>query len=381
MSATAGLPTVLVVDTDPLWRAAVASRLGERASSVQYATLVDAFVATPNVDPDVFVLGPGLSDQIAEMGPLTKAHPHLAVVAVVDAPTVDLLQQAVRSGVRDVVDDRREERVAEAALESAQWAFARRGATRAPRRRPKSYIVAVVAAKGGVGTTSVAVSLAAQFARSKQTVALADVDTVFGDIAMFLGMPTPPPVEDVELLNGRVNAGDLLEHVGTHKATGLTVFTHGPSGVPVHQLPKGLSANLLGGLQQDHTLVVADMPAPLTSSLHLLPAADRILLLTEHTPSSLKNTLVARKMLQQSGIPDAAIDIVLNRVPRPDQVALYDLEQLFGTPVVGVLPETQLLISSVEQKTPLVKLAPREPWSQEVTRLADRVLAVSGLAG
>ena len=134
MSSSPGLPTVLVIDPDPMWRGGVVSSRGDDAATMQYTSLLDAFVAVPNLDPEVFVLGPGLSDQLEEIGALTRANPHLAVVAVVDNPTVEMLQQAVRNGVHDVVSDRREDHVARSALESVEWSRARRGAAAAPRR-------------------------------------------------------------------------------------------------------------------------------------------------------------------------------------------------------------------------------------------------------
>jgi len=379
MSSSPGLPTVLVIDPDPMWRGGVVSSLGENAATMQYSSLLDAFVAVPNLDPEVFVLGPGLSDQLEEIGPLTRANPHLAVVAVVDNPTVDMLQQAVRNGVHDVVSDRREDQVARSALESVEWSRARRGAAAVPRRHRTPAII-VCSAKGGVGTTSVAINLAVLFARNHDQVAIADADPVFGDVAMFLGMPAPPPVEG-DTPPQRLSAEELMTLVARHKRTGLTVFRPRQSNVPLSDLPKDLIGHVLSGLQQLTNVVVADVPAPLTNALHLLPFADRVVLVAEHTPNSLKNTLVARKLLQQAGIADAVVDIVLNNVPRPAEVARYDLEQLFGTPVIGVLPEVPSMAQMIEQQVPLAKASPRDPWVVELGRVAERLLQVPSAAG
>jgi MinD-like ATPase involved in chromosome partitioning or flagellar assembly len=146
-------------------------------------------------------------------------------------------------------------------------------------------------------------------------------------------------------------------------------------------LPKDLIGQVLSGLQQLTNIVVADVPAPLTNAMHLLPFADRVLLVAEHTPNSLKNTLVARKLLQQAGIADAVVDIVLNNVPRPAEVARYDLEQLFGTPVIGVLPEAPGMAQMIEQQVPLAKASPRDPWVVELGRVAERLLHVPSAAG
>ena len=379
MSSSPGLPTVLVIDPDPMWRGGVVSSLGEDAATMQYSSLIDAFVAVPNLDPEVFVLGPGLSDQLEEIGPLTRANPHLAVVAVVDNPTVDMLQQAVRNGVHDVVSDRREDQVARSALESVEWSRARRGAAAVPRRHRTPAII-VCSAKGGVGTTSVAINLAVLFTRNHDQVAIADADPVFGDVAMFLGMPAPPPAEG-DTPPQRLSAEELMTLVARHKRTGLTVFSPRQSNVPLSDLPKDLIGHVLSGLQQLTNIVVADVPAPLTNALHLLPFADRVVLVAEHTPNSLKNTLVARKLLQQAGIADAVVDIVLNNVPRPAEVARYDLEQLFGTPVIGVLPEVPGMAQMIEQQVPLAKASPRDPWVVELGRVAERLPQVPSAAG
>lgn len=87
-------------------------------------------------------------------------------------------------------------------------------------------LLVVAGAKGGVGTTTIAYSLAAAFARSSRTTALIDGDLGKADIAAWCGLTGGPTVIDV--LSGRRRAADALQPgpAGTRLLAGAWATGH-----------------------------------------------------------------------------------------------------------------------------------------------------------
>src|SRR5581483_6582993 len=104
---TEGEPLILaVVDPDPKLRTRLALQLGEDADVVTYSEVAALTeYQPPGGRPIVVVFGPGLADGpgLAEIKRFTRARPDAGAVLVAAELSTNLLQQALRSGVRDVL--------------------------------------------------------------------------------------------------------------------------------------------------------------------------------------------------------------------------------------------------------------------------------------
>ena len=96
-----------VVDPDPNVRTQLAMQLGEVTEVATYPEIAALVERLRPGQPAVVVFGPGFSDHagLAQIEAVSRARPELGAILVVEELTTGLLQQALRSGVRDVLSD------------------------------------------------------------------------------------------------------------------------------------------------------------------------------------------------------------------------------------------------------------------------------------
>src|SRR5258708_471038 len=131
--------------------------------------------------PTVLVID--LRDQAGfppELALVKRQHPATSVLLVVSALEPGLMLEAMRAGVNELLADPLSESELQAAIKrlvGSQTAVVR------------GDVYAFVGAKGGVGTTTVAVNLASALAKSaNESTLLIDLNTVCGDAAVFVGV-------------------------------------------------------------------------------------------------------------------------------------------------------------------------------------------------
>ena len=180
-------------------------------------------------EEDTVVLGPGVGLDAA-LG-LTRTarvvRPALGVVLVryvVDAP---VLGEAMRAGVREVVDHRVPGALADAVHRSRELTAALR-----PRLSPVpssavapcGRVVTVFSAKGGCGKTTLATNLAAALAdRGRREVCLVDLDLAFGDVAIALQLFPAHTIADAVPLGESLDF-TALQTLLTPHSPGLTTL-------------------------------------------------------------------------------------------------------------------------------------------------------------
>src|SRR5204862_1320130 len=160
------------------------------------------------------VLGPGvhLADALAFAGQQRLAHPSVGVVLLRDYVDVTLLADAIRAGVREVVDARDAEAIRAACARSLEVSRQMTGSAQAAaaaeaEKGPKhGRLVTVFAGKGGCGKSTISTNLAVALADGgKRRVLLVDLDLSFGDVAIMLQLVPERSLVDAIPMSGRLD--------------------------------------------------------------------------------------------------------------------------------------------------------------------------------
>ncbi|MAE97242.1 MAG: hypothetical protein CL910_21535 [Deltaproteobacteria bacterium] len=277
--------------------------------------------------------------------------------------TPALILRAMRAGARayfpNHVLDAELDRVAGALLAEA---------ANAP--GPGGRIVAVLGAKGGVGTTTVACETAATLARGGDRVALVEGKAYFGDAALHLDLQPTHTLADA----AREEELDLsfLETLAVpHEASGIHLIA-GPvdpeeaEGIESTHLEKTCRL-----LRQDFDWVVVDLPR-LTDevSLHALDWSEQIVLVTTPELASVTRARQHLALLAELGVSEERIQLVVNRA-RAGGLFSDDGLAAAGLEAVASLPSDAALVASVEKGCPLTARTARGEIAQAADALCN----------
>jgi pilus assembly protein CpaE len=379
--------SILIVDADAGFceRArAAAERAGDvRVESVP--TIDGALALKGAADSELLVVGPGIctADALAAAGTISRAHPDMAVVMVVPEESTDLLRQAMRAGVHDVIPaDRPWEEVASAigaAVSSTGERPQPTGAASETVRRGRT--VTVFSTKGGVGKSVVACNVAAALAGMGADVILVDLDLQFGDTGIMLDLKPERTIFDAvqcyERLDAEMLRGFLIPH-----ASGLRVLL-----APVHPedadaVTASRVASILGMLRELAEIVVVDTSASFDDVvLAAIDVSDEVYAVATMDVASIKNTRVSLQKLAQLGYDAGRTKVVLNRADSKVWLDLGEVEQSIDAETIARIPSDRLVPRSVNRGVPVVIDAPRSAVARSLLGLARRIMTEGEVTG
>jgi pilus assembly protein CpaE len=347
------------------------------------ASPVDDLVAAlraldDDLTEDLVVVGPDAAtdDALRFTAHLRIDRPTVGVILVRRHVDVELLTEALRAGVREVVtagDDA-------ALLAACDRSRALSGHSRAidePAPTHHGKVVTVFAAKGGCGKTTFAINLAAALAAGgDQRVCVLDLDLAFGDVAINVQLEPVRTISDALPMAGHLDmtgAASLL----TPYRPGLDMLLAPVAPGDAEKIPAALVGELLAVLRGMFDFIVVDTPAQFSE--HVLTAMDvsdhHVLLTTPDTPA-LKNMRIALDMLDLLSYSRDIRSVVLNRSDSKVGLSSSDVERVVRSPISAQVPSSRNVPISINKGTPIVIATPTHPVSQAISRFArERLLS------
>lgn len=206
---------IAVVEGDPAARARLAMQLGSGVFDYEH---FEDFAAQLAGVPTVVVLGPSCADpyNLSTLAAVLQPRPEVGAVLVADELSTDVFQQAIRSGVKDVLAAPVDTAQLQEACRRLAESVGALGRPDAPGDRhedadgERGRIITVFSTKGGAGKSVVATNLAVALAmRTTETVALVDCDLQFGDVAVMLKLAPQHTIVDAVNSIDRLDPGYL----------------------------------------------------------------------------------------------------------------------------------------------------------------------------
>ena len=368
--------SVAVVDSDPKLRTRLARRLGEVTRVSAFGSLEDAFdrVVAP---PLVLVLGPSFEEpaQLAAVADVLRARSDTAAVLVVSALNTEILQQAIRAGVRDVIELPADAAPLLEAVERAVEPLITAPRIAAPKQAAgdgQGRVITVFSTKGGAGKSVVATNLAVLLARhSDRPVALVDADLQFGDVAVMLKLTPQHTIVNVVEVGERLDAGLLQGFLMRHPGSGLLVL-------PAPIEPAFADAVSMSDLSRILTLlrtmcshVVIDTPAYFNDVvLGVLEETDDIVIVAGMDIAAIKNVKIGLQTLRLLNVPAAKVKLVLNRANSKVKLDVADVERTLQMRADCQIPSDIAVPQSINKGAPVVLDAPRSGVARSLERLA-----------
>ncbi len=324
----------LVVSSDPEFRRE-ASRL-LRAGGIPIGIIEEQRQAVSAPDIAVVDIRFDTSAGMAAIERLRSMSASLAIFAVAAAAEPELILQAMRAGSNEFFAWPRDfSSTAGRSMEESFHGAVRRTAARrdtiAGGSKQACVTYVFLGAKGGAGTTTVAVNCAVELVRlTRRSTVVVDLKASLGEVALFLGVrPRFTVLDAIENLH-RLDKDFLKELVAKHKS-GLEILAGSEQFDRPNAQDAGGIEELLRVLARMYEYVVIDagnwINAAAVAGLY---AADTIFLVANPDVPSIRNAQRLIERVRQISAGSDRVKVLLNRVTDQLMIAPKQIETALG---------------------------------------------------
>ncbi len=325
--------------------------------------------------PDEYavVLGPAVDLEAAAAlaDTLRVTRPAVSVILIRRRVDTSVLAEALRSGMREVVEERDLTGLGSATARAKQVWQALQGNTSAALEGPRGKLVTVFSPKGGVGKTTLAVNLALALAeKGSKNVCLVDLDLSFGDVAITLQLFPARTIADAVHLESGLDFA-VLEPILTPYRDGLSALVAPVQPDAKDTIPASLVGKILSLLKANFDFVVVDTaPAFDEYVLQAFDETDELLLVTTLDIPTLKNVKVAVETLDLLNFPKPKRRLVLNRADDKVGLTPEKVESTLGMSITTPIPTSSQVAHATNAGEPITSAQPRHAVSQAIVSLA-----------
>jgi pilus assembly protein CpaE len=282
--------------------------------------------ALPRSDVDAIVMHDrrGALSLIEIARELTVAHPDVGLVLLVNEDSPEVLRSGMQAGARDVITAPVGlEQLEMSLLAAASWtqALRRRAGRDSADLLGVGRVLTVVGAKGGVGTSTVAVHLAlAAREIGAASVALVEYDLQGGDLRAFLDLPYRRSVADLAAVADELTTRHLQEAMYTH-ASGMRVLLAPQEGEHADSVSGTAARSILTAIRTREDLTIVDAGSTLSeASAIAVEMADTTVVVTTPDVVSLRGVVRLCSLWNRLKVEPADVAVLLNRTSRKLEV-------------------------------------------------------------
>lgn len=324
-------------------------------------------------DEYAIVIGPGVDLEAAAAlaDTLRVTRPSISVILIRRRVDTSVLAEALRSGMREVVDERDLTGLGAAVMRAQQVWQALSGSGASAAEADRGRVISVFSPKGGVGKTTLAVNVALALSqRGAHKVCIVDLDLAFGDVAITLQVfPARTMADAVHLESGLDFA--VLEPLLTNYHDQLWALVAPVQPDAKDAIPASMVGRILNLLKSNFDYVVVDTsPSFDEYVLAAFDETDELMLVTTLDVPTLKNVKVAVETLDLLNFPRSQRHLVLNRADDKVGLSADKVESTLGMSIVGAIPTSSQVAHATNSGEPIVSAQPKHPVSQAITKLA-----------
>jgi len=246
----------------------------------------------------------------------------------------------------------------------------------------RGKVIGVLAAKGGLGVTTLALNLGVVLRKKTgKPVLVADFRPGQGSLGLMLGYTRPEGLSALLSMNKNgMGAREIESHLVTHgSGVRLLLASPKPSDAQwvVKPQPFEMIARHLVYLADYVMLDLGPSLPPLTRMV--LQHCDQVLVVTEPSPGTIAQTTMLLEDLVELGFGQGRVEVVLvNRTRSSVQISRSEVQELLGRKVVTVFsPAPELAFQAERTNTPLVLLRPDSLNAQQYEQLAELLSSTS----
>jgi len=359
---------------DDSFRTDVATLL--RTTAVQ-VSLGDERTARAGASPDIlFVDGRvDLDESLQAVERLRAEHPVAVILFMAAEANPDLILHAMRAGANEFFAWPPSRSALDEAL---QRAANRRAAS--PAGKQDSKTIVFFGAKGGAGTTTLAVNFGVDVARlRKRPTLIVDLKQGLGEVTLFLGVRSRYTLLDALDNMHRLDSEFMRELVVKHKS-GVEIL----AGSDLFDRP---SSNDTPGLEElfrllgrQYEYIVVDAGSQLSpAAVAALYTADQICLIASPDVPSVRNAQRLLDRIGQLGTSGDRVRLLLNRAAEPYPIPPAQIEKAVGLPIFQTFLSDYKTVSTALNSGVPIALAGNSELASQFDDFARRIVDPSAV--
>src|SRR4051812_13325981 len=335
-----------ITTNDPDFRASIIRLLRSSGLSISLADDKHPSAVTPDLAVvDIRIGGPSAAETIER---LRAAWASASIFAVASTAEPDQILQAMRAGANEYLAW--DQGTSGAELDEAFHTALKRTVERSRTGKDSArsgVTLSFFGAKGGVGTTTLAVNSAIEIARlSKRPTLIIDLNQFLGEVSLFLGVrPRFTLIDALDNLH-RIDQ-EFLKALMVRPQPGLDILAGGdqvdrpgPQGAPAVE-------QLLQLLSRSYDFIVIDaggITGPASDAAVF--AADTVYLVANPDVASIRNAHRLVDRFEQLGAGKDRLRILLNRMGDQQQIGPKQIESTLGHSLHMMFPSDYSVVSA-----------------------------------
>jgi pilus assembly protein CpaE len=251
----------------------------------------------------------------------------------------------------------------------------------APGADPVGRVIAVVGAKGGVGSSTISHNLGWALARNLQTsTVIVDLDVAFGTAGLDFNQDPPQGVAEALYAPDRLDAG-LVDRLLSKCSDNLSLLAAPAMLDRTADLSETATDGLIDILRMSVPCIVLDVPHIWTAwTRRTLLSADEIVVVAAPDLACLRNAKNIYDLLRQGRANDHKPRVVLNQVglPKRPEISPAEFAKALGTDLSAMIPFDAQLFGTAANNGQMI--AEVQPSGKIAESFVDMAGALTGRA-
>ncbi len=367
--------SLVIIDSDTTARDSITGTLKPFSETISIAGIVgnfgDGAKLIEKSSPNVVILEVhDIQQGIQEVQLITSKFPRTSVIVSSAEKNSDWILSLMRAGaVEYMLRPITQEELKQALQKVGRFIF-----SKPAEEVLTGKIISAYYPTGGMGTTTVAVNLAASLALEGTKVALVDLNLFSGDISTFLDVNPTYTLSSVTSNIDRLDANFLMS-VMTRHSSGPFVLTEPLEVDDAISITPEQVQRTLKFLKGIFNYVVVDCGGQLEGcNMAVFESSDLILFTTALSLPALRNTKRYLTALERKGFHRDRVKLVVNRFLQKADIQIKDAEKVLGVTVFQIIPNDYMeVVTSINKGIPVVTMSPRSAVSKAMLNLAELV--------
>ncbi|MFQ5855972.1 MAG: response regulator [Anaerolineae bacterium] len=244
-------------------------------------------------------------------------------------------------------------------------------------------VLGFIGAKGGVGTTTVAVNVALALVKHGKTVIAVELRSYFGSFALHLGLTPAWTLSDLSQQEPeRIDEAELSMRLTNHP-TGLRVLLGPQRADEYRELSPDLVKAVVKGLARMADYTVIDLPPyPSVASRAALRRCDSVVVVVEPEPACVTSGKVTLELLESWGVPREIVrTAIVNHTGLGESMRSSEIRSRLGCKIAGIItPAPELSTWALRMGRPLILSEPDSEAAESLVDMACRLAVGKAIA-